>query len=108
MVAPTSVGGDHDARGSLGEKYWLGLVSPPERGEMSILIDQSVPEAKTARRGPPSGPLLSRRFFLRLAFPRLRQFLEQMRRRQHPVVQVIEVQLLVGGVGVLVGQTPHG
>jgi len=45
---------------------------------------------------------------LRLAFPRLNQLVKQMGRRPHAVVEVVQVQLLVGGVGVLVGQTPHG
>jgi hypothetical protein len=38
----------------------------------------------------------------------LRQFLEQICCRQHAVVEVVQIQLLVGGVGVLVGQTPQG
>jgi two-component system, NarL family, response regulator NreC len=50
------------------------------------------------------GPFPSQRQWLRLPFSRLRELLEQIRCGQHPVMQVVQVRLLVGGMGVFVGQ----
>ena len=59
---------------------------------------------KTTRRATPYELLCCWRASLRFPGLLLGQLQEEVRRRQHAVVEAVEVQLLVGGVGVLVGK----